>query len=145
MNCSYANTNKCKAQVSLEYLILLAGFFSVLALIIPQTIKLFEASVFALDAKNASAFSQEISAAINELSILEDGSIKSISFSPLLEWNISAQNNSIQIEVINEKIAKNKVFSIQTNTDLFSFNKNFSSKSSIKLSKKEGKILIENS
>lgn len=136
---------KAKAQISLEYLILLAGFFSVLALIIPQTIKLFEISVFVLDAKNASAFSQEIFAAINELSILEDGSIKTISFNPLLEWNISSQNNAVQIEVIDEKIGRQKFFSVQTSTEMFSFNQNFSAKSSIKLSKNDGKILIENS
>ena len=136
---------KASAQVSLEYLILLAGFFSVLALIVPQTIKLFEVSIFTLDAKNASAFSQELSSTINELSILEDGSIKTISFTPLLEWRISSQNNIIQIEVIDEKIQKQKLFSIQTNEEIVSFIQTFSSKSSIKLAKSAGKILIENS
>ncbi|MDO8537364.1 MAG: hypothetical protein Q7S21_00605 [archaeon] len=134
-----------KAQVSLEFLILLAGFFSVLAITIPASINLFEVSVFALDARNASIFLEQISSTVEELSILEDGSLKTLSFNPMLEWRIVLQNNEIRIEVFGEKIGKQKSFLFRTNENLSAFSQTFSSKSKIVVSKIDGIISIKNS
>ena len=131
-------------QVSLEFLLLLAGFFSVLAIIIPASINLFEVSIFALDARNASIFSEQLSSAIEELSILEDGSMKTLFLNPLLEWRIVSQNNKIVIEVIDEKIGKQKSFIFESNENLSEFNENFSSKSRIIVEKVDGVISVKN-
>jgi|SRR3989344_6170857 len=133
-----------KAQTSLEFLIVLAGFFSVLALIVPSTLNLFHASVFALDSKNAENFSQQLLSAIEELGILENGSTKTLSLHPMLEWVVSANNNSITVQVNSEKLEKTKTFNFKTNSDISYFAHSFFSKSAIKLSKQNGRISIEN-
>ena len=134
---------KLSAQVSLEYLIVLAAFFSVLLLFAPLISSIYFNSVFSLDLKQAKSFSLEFKNALKELSVLENGSVKSISFNPLNEWSIKAEGKLLQVEIESKDLKKKKTIETELLQEIV-FENNFSSQTTIKLIKAEsGEILIE--
>jgi len=100
---------KNRAQASIEYLIVLSAFLALLALFTPIAAKIYYSSLFFLDARNAQSFSHEIKSALKQMELLEDGSSKNLSASPLNEWMLSVNGEGIQIKIESAELGKTKI------------------------------------
>lgn len=94
-----------KAQASLEFLIVLTAFFSLLLIFTPMIAKIHHTGILALEKKRAQNFAEEFSQTLEEFSLLANGSKKQLKIKPLLEWKITA-SNSLHIELHSEELQK---------------------------------------
>ena len=131
---------KQKGQLSLEFLILLAAFFSVLLLFLPSIAKLHSSSMLALEKKKAVSFAEDLVQAISELQFLSDGSKKLIEINAYLEWQIGIGEKEISIEFSDsdKKISVNEILPIELNPAIFSC----SGKCLFSIQKQNGSITI---
>ena len=132
-----------RAQLSLEYLLLLAAFFSCLLLFLPLLQKSYAAALFGIDARNASFFSESLAQASRELSVLGEGTAVSIGINPLNPWQISVQGNRLLVSVSSGVLGKTKEFSAELSMPAASFSKEFSEKAALKVSKTSGLLVID--
>ena len=131
-----------KAQSSIEFLLVLLGFFSALAIIVPAVSFTANASLFASDAVNAKSFVQEIETTVQDFALFSDGSVREISFSPINAWQISSNNKELKVFV--QSSVSEKEFVILFPNQIVFLQKTFSGPSSIKIRKTGNLILIEN-
>ncbi|MFH1663683.1 MAG: hypothetical protein ABH986_02655 [archaeon] len=131
-----------KAQASLELILLMSVFFSVMLLFTPVISKTFFLGIYALDALKAKDFSDSFSAASAELNSMSTESSLSITAEPLLEWRVKADSNSLEATVLLEKYGKKKTF-FSGQFNLVPFEHSFSEKTVFVLTKTEQGILTE--
>ena len=134
------------AQVSLEYLLLAAVLLSTMAFLMPSITAFYNASVFAIETKKASAFLQNLASKAEKINLFEEASTESIqAFPNSTEWKLSAENNKLVLEVESKGLEKTKTLSQETRASFESFEQAFSKSLEIRLKKQGGKILIINS
>ena len=88
-----------RAQLSLEYLLLLAACFAAFALLLPAAHNVYSSALFALDSKAAGLFAQQMQACVSEMRFLGDGSTMAVSARPLTAWLIQGDNDSLLVSV----------------------------------------------
>ncbi len=100
-----------KAQVSLEYLILITAFFSSLAILIPS-INFVATNFFSA---NDFMMLKQISETLNEqeqlFEFLADGSRKKFEFAPAREITINLNKNQLELSTGSKKITNNLSYS----------------------------------
>jgi len=132
----FQNCFEQRAQVSLEYLLLLAAFFGALALILPAisfSVNEFYSSNDTILAKNVS---EQIKEQINLFSFLGDGSKKVFDFFPSQKIVLYSNNQSIFVSS-----SKKEFEIIFPNKQNFS-RKEFNSKFFIQIEKKGSEIVF---
>lgn len=126
-----------KAQVSVEYLLVLAAFFSVLGLILPQvsisTEQLFLANDVILSKKIINIIESED----EKFLFLADGSNKKYEFIPSKEIDIKINNNNIIIGT------NQKEFDLELIYSQDNFERKFSEKIYLEIKKENQKTIIE--
>jgi hypothetical protein len=132
-----------KGQLSLEYLLLLAAFFSVLLLFVPLISEIYHVGIFGLDARNAKTAAFSIQQTLNDFSLLADGSSKSFKLKPLLEWRISFKGQRMVFSVYSAKLNKEKTFSMSFSSKTVNSTKTISKETEMLLIKKSGTVLIK--
>lgn len=132
-----------KAQVSLEYLLVLLAFFGAFALLLPFYSAAFSAGIFALDSMNAKRFSESIQDSVSKLIVLGNGSSIQISADPSLEWKIFSEKNELFIALESNGVQKS--FSVSFPNEINFSETVFSSEKGFLIKKDNGKILFENS
>jgi len=120
-----------KAQVSLEYLLILAGFFSALAIFLPAINYSVEQFSLANDTLLARDISEKINEQINLFEFLGDGSKKTFEFIPTNSISISLQSGELEIS------SKQKSFSLKIDS-VQNFSNEFSSKFVMGIEKVKG-------
>ncbi len=110
------------AQVSLEYLLVIAIFFSSLLIIIPSMSSASQQLLIANDTILAKQISELIQQEDNMFSLLADGSSKQYEFVPSNYLKIKIENNNFEIS------SKQKKFSINLNSVQLFAEQEFSSK-----------------
>jgi len=101
------------AQVSLELILLMSVFFSILLLFTPLIQKTFFLGIYALDVSRAKNFSDSFSVAVQELNSMSNGSKISFTAEPLTEWKIKAEKENLTVKVFLEKYSEEKTFSAE--------------------------------
>ena len=132
-----------KAQVSLEYLLLLGAFFSFLLLFFPLLQQTYYAGIFAFDVRAAQSFSDSFQSSVREFSVLGDGSKRILEASPATEWKIEAEKNILKIEIFQEKLKKKKEIKRELVHPVSPINFSAKKPFSVFFEKQDGKILIE--
>lgn len=135
----------CKAQVSLEYLLLLAALLSVFSVFLISAGNLYQLGLFAVDTRNAQVFSDQLENQIDLLGLLSDGSKKELPASPVSEWEIFYENGFVNVMVENKKLEQSKTFSFPTTSKIRIINSKIGFGEKVILEKKSGIVLIENS
>jgi len=105
---------KSNAQASLELILLMSVFFSVLLLFIPLISKTLFLGIFALDASKAKAFSDSIEVSVRELNSMSEESKIALTANPSLKWKIKSDQQQTTITVLLEKYNKEKTFTSKT-------------------------------
>lgn len=99
---------KAKAQVSLELILVMSVFFSVLLLFIPLISKTLFLGIYALDVSRAKSFSDSLEVSVRELNSMSEDSKITLNANPLLEWKIRAEEKEINLKVLLKKYEKEK-------------------------------------
>ena len=131
-----------RAQLSLEYLLLLAAFFSVLLLMMPLIQRAYALALFGFDARQAVSFSKQFSEAVKQLSVLADDSSFSIEISPLHAWSVSAKEKKLVVFFQSKQLEKTKTIEAELVMPFAEFTKDFDAKSEIVLKKENGALVI---
>lgn len=134
---------KCRGQLSLEYLLVIASALAVFALLLPLLVQVFQAGVFGLDCVNAGRFSNEMRLAVNEMSFQGSGSVKSIEARPLGEWVVSSEGREFSV-LVHGPGGREKAFSISFPNNVFVQRETFSASKAFVLKTESGKVLLEN-
>ena len=131
-----------KGQLSIEYLIIIAAFLSALLAVSPFINTTLYLAEFAQDVQNAKLFCNEISAAIEKISLLSDGSEFGISSRIIEEWNISVLDGKVKITVESKKLEKTKSVEAAVSKQLQFVEKFPSGDVKLHITKTNGKISI---
>lgn len=107
-----------KGQLSLEYIIILAAFFSFLALLFPQLERVFYAGIFSTDVKNAENFLHSFENSARLLSVLGEGSEQRISARIFTSWEIYLEGNKLIVLVKSKELGKEKKLSAELNAGI---------------------------
>ena len=79
-----------KGQLSLEFLLVMAGFVLALALFAPVALKSAKAALFAMEIQRAQEFLSEFKSEASQVSFLADGTVKEVKANALKEWLFEA-------------------------------------------------------
>jgi len=131
------------AQVSLELMLLMSVFFSVLLLFAPLISKTFFLGIYALDSARAKNFSDSFTVAVTELNSMSNESKIQLTAKPLLEWKIRMKDQILNIDVVLSKYKKINSFSSQQFNIIPFQELSLNAETVFILSKTEKGILIE--
>lgn len=112
-----------KAQISLEFLIVLAIAIAAMCLILPSASRAYGKSIKAIDLANAKLFASELKSSIQLMAQLSEGSELELRCNPLQDWNFSIRPGLIIISASGSDINVDTAFKIISSTSNFSLNK----------------------
>lgn len=136
--------DKMRAQISLEYIIILSALFSVILVFMPMISETYEAGLFAIDVLNAKTFSNNFSNSLSELNFFSDGARKTFEINPLNTWEIECKNRVLKITITNPEISNEKVIH-NTIPDNIICKLTISEKTKITIEKQFSKISVKHS
>lgn len=131
---------KEKSQVSLEYILVFSAFLSILLLFLPLYSNIYDIALFALDVKQAKAFSQDIDFSVRELTVLAEGSERNLSIKPLLEWRIESKSDYFQITIKSKELEREETIKTPLNSKIILYPITIKEETNLKL-KKEKEII----
>src|SRR3989344_3181344 len=102
-----ANSTR-KGQITFEYLLITAAFFSFMLLLLGPLEKALDTAVFSLDVLYAESFAEELNYASKSLSLLGEGSTKKVESKILTNWRIFSDASGLVLEVSSEKLGTSK-------------------------------------
>ena len=97
-----------RGQLSIEYLLLSAALLAVFAIVLSAAAALFQSALFAVDAKNAVLFSNELEKNIDYLGLLSSGSQIEMDAKPMSEWHIFFSSGRIFVQAENKSFGQKK-------------------------------------
>ncbi len=130
-----------RAQVSLEYILLLCGFLGAFLLLLPSASNSFNSALFALDCANAKYFLSDFEEETAKLSILGTGSTGSVEARPFGEWVLEVNKGNASLTVFGKNNLK-KDFSLSLRCTIAPFSEVFHERKILNLSKGRDRILI---
>jgi len=131
-----------EAQVSLELILVMSVFFSVMLLFVPLVSKTFFLGIYSMDVSRAKSFSDSIEVSAAELNSMSNGSKIILSAQPLTEWRIECRNGKTFLKVIMEKYGGEKELISETFA-LADFSRiSFKEKTLFSLTKTEKGVLL---
>jgi len=125
LNCSntFLVLNQ-KGQSSIEYLLLVTAFFSILGIVLPVASSTVDSFLSTSDDLLAKSIANELTENISLMSFLGEGTVKTFEYSPVKNISFSSSGSKLNIST------ELKVFEIETNSVQIiprtSFEKNFS-------------------
>lgn len=139
------NNSNRKGQLSLEYLIILVSFFSVLFLFTPIIFKTYYNGTYSIKLRNAEETLNLIEGEINSLKEFEPNSRKKISLNNKEKIEISVKFNSIEIDVKSEELEEEKKITRKINYPLKEIQLILNTNSKITLIKEKKSISVTGS
>jgi len=113
-----------KGQSSIEYLLLVTAFFSVLGIVLPVASSTVDSFLSTSDDLLAKSIANELNENISLMSFLGEDSVKTFEYSPIKNISFSSSGSKLNIST------ESKVFEVETNSVQIipktSFEKNFS-------------------
>jgi uncharacterized protein (UPF0333 family) len=128
---------KLKAQVSLEYLLIMAGFFSILLVLVPAITNSITAFESAQDAVLAEKISDSLNQNYRLFSFLGNGTVKTLTFTPIKSISVWSEGKKIFIA------SGEKKFEVLFETEQNIPKKEFTSKFYFTLKKELDNIVAE--
>lgn len=136
--------DKMRAQISLEYMIILSALFSVILVFMPMISETYDAGLFAVDVLNAKNFSNNFANSLSELNFFSDGARKTFEINPLNIWEIECKDRVLKITITNPELSNEKVIS-HTIPDNITCALTISEKTKITIEKQFSKISVKHS
>ena len=134
---------RARCQLSLEYLLLLAVSFSILALMLPLLQGVYSSALHAMDAGNAGRFAASLQQGVDELSFLGDGSKISASPAPFTRWAVYGEGKSLVVSVEGGVYRSARAFRVFFPNEVSFGRVEFSGKKGFLLEKEAGAIHLK--
>ncbi len=131
-----------RAQLSLEYMLLLAAFFSAIMVFMPVIAGLHANAVFASDVHNAQNFMGGLESASGKMLILGSGSQIALNAQVLTSWELSISGTKALLTIKSGNIGKNKTIEAELAAPLELGKKTFDSGFTMLIKNENGKITI---
>ncbi|MBI2529924.1 MAG: hypothetical protein HYW05_02175 [Candidatus Diapherotrites archaeon] len=131
-----------RAQLSLEYMLLLAAFFSALLVFMPVIASLHANAVFASDVQNAQNFMGGLESASEKMLILGSGSQLELTAKVLTAWDLEISGPKAVLNIRSESAGKSKTIEAELAAPLELGRRTFTSGFSMLLKNEDGKITI---
>jgi len=135
--------SRARGQLSLEYLLLLAVSFSILAFMLPLLQGVYSSALHAMDATNAGRFAASLQQGVDELSFLGDGSKISASPSPFTRWAVYSEGKSLVVSVEGGAYGSARAFRVFFPNDVSFGRVEFSERKGFLLEKESGAIYLK--
>lgn len=132
-----------KAQLSLEFLLVMAGFVLVFALFVPIAVKSTKNTFYALEIQKAKSFLSNFKNSVQETTILSNGTVKEIKAKPLTKWFFSVKNRTAEIKIENNALNREHSIKETLSLNLPEFSAEFEKQSVLRIEKSNGKIFIQ--
>ncbi len=132
-----------RGQLSIEYLLLLAAFFSAILVFMPTIASLHANAVFASDMRNAQNFIDQLQNASEKMLVLGSGSQMEVDAQILTSWELGINGAKAILKVESKNIAKSKTLTAELAAPLNFAQKTFNSDFKLVLKNNNGKITIE--
>jgi len=133
-----------RAQISLEFLLLLLAFLACFALLLPFYSSAYNAGIFALDSMNAKRFADSVKNSVEQLRFLGNGSSIEKTANPSLQWKIFSEKNTLFVSVKSASLGKEKIFSVIFPNEISFRETEFDSEKSFLVKKSSGLVSFEN-
>lgn len=129
-----------RGQASIEYLIVVAIFLAVLALILPAGLNFYNVAVFYLDTKNAENFAEDLRVNVENLTIYGDGTTREIYARPNGVWNLNVRNGVVKMLVESAVLQQTKEISEKVADEGLELSGKLTDKFTLILKKENGRI-----
>lgn len=133
---------KNRAQVSLEYLIVVGAFLSMVLVFMPLLVQTYYLGLFGTDSVKAEKFVYHFKSAVDELAVLGDGSRVELAVNPINEWELRIAANSLSVKVKSSELGSEKTFEVELKPIVGSFSKTISAETTFLIEKQNGKISV---
>ncbi len=134
--------NPERAQLSLEFLLVMAGFVLALALFVPVAIKTSKSALYSMDALRARNFLSEFSSNAITISFHADGSVKEFVPKPAREWRFSAGNSIATLTLQSKAVNRSSSFTVSIPAEVEEFNCTLSKGKILRMEKSNGIIQL---
>lgn len=131
-----------KAQLSLEFLLVMAGFVLALTLFVPIAIKSSKAVLFAIEIERANEFLSEFESSASQISFLSNGTIKEIKTNARNEWLFKASNGVAKITIKSDSLGIEKTISKSIPLEVQEFIQKFKGESILRIEKYNDSLLL---
>ncbi|MFH1586421.1 MAG: hypothetical protein ABID38_01030 [Candidatus Diapherotrites archaeon] len=133
-----------RGQLSLEYIILLAAFFSCLLFLVPAINNTVQAAKFGLDVRNAEHFIDDLKLGIERMNVLGDGSSLQISSNVINQWELKNENMKLILIVESSELGRGKKLEREVNANFSLLPFRAENEIRLKLEKNSGKVSVVN-
>jgi uncharacterized protein (UPF0333 family) len=125
-----------RGQSSLEYLLIVTAFFSILGIILPVASSTVDSFLSTSDDLLAKSIANELNENISLMSFLGDGSVKNFEYAPVQSISFSSTGTKLNVST------SSKNFEVETNSIQVIPKTSFEKKFLITLSKINNKIIV---
>lgn len=132
--------SKRKAQLSLEFLLVMAAFILALSVFAPLAVKTTKIALFALEVQRARSFLSDYSNAAFYADIYADGTTKQIRSSTVNEWLLKVENGNAELTLSSESLEKTVVLNSKIPFTVAPSNHSLNDSFTLRLEKESGKI-----
>ncbi len=132
-----------KAQLSLEFLLILAAFILALSVSTPLAVKTTKTALFALEAQRAKSFLSDYSNAAFYADIYADGTVKQIKSNAVNEWFFRAGNGNAELTLSSKSLEKTITINSKIPFTVTPFSHSLNDSFTLRLKKESGKISTE--
>lgn len=133
---------KRKAQLSMEFLLVMAGFVFVLALFMPVAVRTSKNALYALELEKARVFLSEFRSAARQASLLADGTASTVKASTLTEWRFSVASGEASVRVESSGPWHSKTVKIKVPEELPDYSASFKGKHAVRVEKLHGELSL---
>ncbi len=131
------------AQLSLEFLLIMAGMLAALALFLPVASKAASAGMHCLEIQRANSFLEGFSAKAERANFLGEGTSLETKAVPMGEWQFSVESEKAAITVKSERLGKEKTISSRMPANTEKFAQKITKKTVFTVTKSGGKLVIQ--
>jgi len=124
-----------KGQLSLELLLLTAGFVFVLALLVPVAVKATHSAFYAVEVEKATSFLTDLKLDCSQVSIHAAGTTRELSVPANSEWALEVKETLAELKIKNEKIGLEKTITTKLPSETLNFSASLNGKEKLLIEK----------
>lgn len=136
------SNKQVKAQISLEFLLVMAGFLLALALFMPVAIRTSKNAFYSVDALKARSFLSDFRSSAFSISFHSDGSVKEFAPRPARRWQFNAGNSRASVSLKSKTANHTSLFTASIPAEVEEFNCTLSKGKILRMEKMQGVIRL---
>lgn len=137
-----AAKKKRNAQLSIEFLLVMAGFVMALVVFTPVAIRASKSALYVVEGEKAKAFLSEFRNSALQALFLSDGTVKEISVNARADWQFTVGSGKASVTVKSESLGREKTYTVSVPGELPDFSVAFKGKKTVRMEKSNSLISL---